>query len=619
MKHRIIAISTGSLLVTGAVLSAVYFIRPAGKLGGTASSPATSARSEHAPAPRAPRAPRVRLGWEPGVRYSQTIDLRVGLDMAEKAEEDSPAHFQLRLGGVLETWVSEARGSEVRVRLRIVEPTIEAGTHAVPPEVVRAFATPFFVDYDVRGRALRLHLTPGLDRTVQGILRELVATAQLSTPELAADRWTAVESDTMGDYKADYQALGSTRVLRHKSGYVRIGARHDEGSQPRPQILAYAAEFELDDWGRAKALRCTSRMRTAAGDTGIVFDSRAELTLAMVSRSRDTGGLPLSAAELVVTPLVNDGQDAQDTASRDRQLVAGTNVKALLSDLRETKDDGQTASRVRHRLSLLFRFDEHTIASALAVLDDSNAATILGGLGAAGTPQAQKALRDVLRDARFSQVQREAAVDGTFALEQPSPETAAAIEALTRSSDPALKQSASLALGVATARMAEADPAAADGVVERVSREYSSATSSEDRIRLVGSLGNTRSGDALPALTNAMASDEPAVRTAAAAALRFVPDPAADVLLAKAMTSDPEPSVRSAALMAAGYRAYDPLAEAFQIVAKDSDPNLRGALVATLAQMATHDGQALLLLEWLAANDPSNEVRAKAQGELSRT
>jgi HEAT repeat protein len=120
-------------------------------------------------------------------------------------------------------------------------------------------------------------------------------------------------------------------------------------------------------------------------------------------------------------------------------------------------------------------------------------------------------------------------------------------------------------------------------------------------------------------ITQAFGSSDPAVRTAAAAALRFVPDPAADVLLSKAMTSDPEVTVRSAALMAAGYRAYDPLAQALETVAKDPDAKLRGALVSALTQMAQHDSQALVLLDWIATNDPSDEIRSQARGVLGRT
>ena len=618
MKRRLIIIFSACLLVTGLGAASLHFTGAASALKRAVSSHSAKAQTEASLGDKTV-ASFSRAGWEPGVTYAQTIDLRIGVGSAGKDDAGSNQLFELRLGGKLETLVSEVLGKEVRVRLRLVEPKIEGAGKSVPADVVSAFATPFFADYDERGRALRLHVTPDLDRTVRGILSEIVSTTQLTIPEPAGARWSAVEADTMGDYKASYNRVSATRIMRQKSEYVRVASQGgDQKSQPDPEILAYGAEFELDDWGRAKDLKCTSFAKTAAGGTGMSFEARTELTLKMVSRSRETQGLPLSIAGLVSTSITRDPHDSQGKKNIDRQLVAGTDVKGILEGRVDAKDGGQPA-RARTRLEALFRLDSSAIKTALALLDDANARPILGGLAGAGTPEAEKALGDVLRDDRSSSAERLAAVDAVFDLENPTPETATALEALARSGDPEVKQNASLALGVAAARMAENDPTAAQGVVRRMADDYASAQSNDERIRVVGGLGNTRSSDSLAALTQAMGSNDPAVRAAAAAALRFVPDPAADVLIAKAMTSDPDNNVRQAALLAAGYRAYDPLAQALETVSKDPDANIRGTLISTLAQMAQQDGQALVLLDWIANNDPSTELRSRAQGALGRT
>jgi hypothetical protein len=558
-----------------------------------------------------------RVGWEPGVAYAQTVDLKIGIGTRDQGNEGSKQLVQLRLGGRLETLVSEVIGKEVRVRLRLVDPKVNAGNKSVPTEAVTALATPFFADYDDRGRALRLHVPPGLESAARGLLRELVATTQLTMPERSTARWSAVESDTTGDYKASYKALGTTKIVRQKAGYVPTSSvTGDERKQPKPQIVAYGAEFELDDWGRVKDLKCTSSMTTATDGTEMSFEARSELSLKTLSRSRETQGLPLSSAGLVAIPITSDPSEAEDSKNLDRQLVAGSDVKGILVALSNGKDGD--AARPRTRLEALFRLDPSAIQTALAMLDDTNAPTVLASLGGAGTAEAQKALGDVLRDDRRSPAERLAAVDGVFSLENPTAETATALEALTRSDHPELKQNASLALGVAAARMAEDDPAAAKGVVQRMTADYASSKDSHEQIRVVGGLGNTRSADSLGALTQAMASKDPAVRAAAAAALRFVPDPAADVLLSKALTSDPDKNVRNAALLAAGYRAYDPLAQALETVSRDPDVDLRTMLVSTLTQLSQQDSQAFVLLDWIANNDPSNEVRSKALGALGQ-
>src|SRR5262249_10227382 len=132
-----------------------------------------------------------------------------------------------------------------------------------------------------------------------------------------------------------------------------------------------------------------------------------------------------------------------------------------------------------------------------------------------------------------------------------------------------------------------------------------------------GSLGNSRSADVLPALSQSIGSEDPLVRASAAAALRFVPDPAADSMLAKAITTDENGDVRRAALMAAGFRSYEPLAPALAAVSKhDPDPRMRTEAVAALSNMAGHDSQSMLLLDWVAQHDADKSIRDQAKKAL---
>ncbi|MBW8885464.1 MAG: HEAT repeat domain-containing protein [Planctomycetia bacterium] len=160
----------------------------------------------------------------------------------------------------------------------------------------------------------------------------------------------------------------------------------------------------------------------------------------------------------------------------------------------------------------------------------------------------------------------------------------------------------------------DADPSATVDIVQQMSRELKTADSVNERIRLIDSLGNTRSDATLPALSEALSSDNAEVRTAATAALRFVSDPAADRLLSTAITSDDSPDVRRSALIAAGYRAYEPLASALETVAKgDPSSAVRAQAVTTLQDMTQKDNQALPLLDWIAQNDKDPQVRARAR------
>jgi HEAT repeat protein len=75
----------------------------------------------------------------------------------------------------------------------------------------------------------------------------------------------------------------------------------------------------------------------------------------------------------------------------------------------------------------------------------------------------------------------------------------------------------------------------------------------------------------LPRLRTAVTAGDPRVRAAATRALRLVPDAEADTLLATTLRRDRDPTVRAAALFAAGFRDLDPLADALADTARN-DP-----------------------------------------------
>jgi HEAT repeat protein len=68
-----------------------------------------------------------------------------------------------------------------------------------------------------------------------------------------------------------------------------------------------------------------------------------------------------------------------------------------------------------------------------------------------------------------------------------------------------------------------------------------------------------------------MAAGDPRVRAAAVRALRLVPDPEADRLLAATLRRDRDATVRAAAIFAAGFRKLDPLIDVLNETAQN-DP-----------------------------------------------
>jgi HEAT repeat protein len=620
MKHKTILVSLALVSLGGAAGAVVVTHRSTSSRGGpvvvgSAAQDAPTTADDVAGAPALSRS-----GWEPGVEYLSELDFRTSFGQTENDDPNAQRRLEFHLSGRWRTRVSGPVGDAVRVQLELQGARLESAGGQIPEEVRSALAAPFFADYDGHGRAIRLHVRQGLDPTVLGVLRELVSATQFSTPEQPSRAWTAFETDIVGEYPVVYRAVGGGSFLRQKAKYSQVAGPHGLAAAKTgaPVITAYVAKLGVDDWGRVATLNVLSSVKKPVVANGLAFESRTEISVRKVSRARDTSGLPLSIDGLVATTLTPGEVDFRNAANdSDRNLVNGADVRALLRDLTSATDDGARAA-VQARLAALFRIDPAAAAQARAQMGPGNARVVIGALGEAGTPEAQKALASVLADPHADVDARKEAVDAVLGLEHPTRETGEALKGLLASDDPELKNNASLAYGAVAGRLAESEPDAAHSMVTRIADDYAKAGEPEERLRILGSLGNTRSSDALPVLSQSLSSSDPAVRAGAAAALRFVPDARADSLLVSSITKETDPAVRGAALMAAGYRSFEPLADALTGIAKGDDVGLRKQLVATLENMASRDGDSVGLLAWMAQNDPDSKVRAQAESALER-
>ena len=89
------------------------------------------------------------------------------------------------------------------------------------------------------------------------------------------------------------------------------------------------------------------------------------------------------------------------------------------------------------------------------------------------------------------------------------------------------------------------------------------------RSELLGALGNSAGPSTLPIIEEALHDSTPAIRAAAARALRLIPGSEVDHLLAAVITSDPDGAVRADAIFATRFRhpLSAPLADALMQVA----------------------------------------------------
>ncbi len=307
---------------------------------------------------------------------------------------------------------------------------------------------------------------------------------------------------------------------------------------------------------------------------------------------------------------------AHDPAARalDVRIDGLTAAEALDGVARYARGDLPGHSRWLYRVSgFLHRHPEHCAAFAAAALVDGAtgemqalAADVLAGVGHGA---AQAALRDLIDHSALGPAVRHRLLQSHLNLRTPTPEAA---DWLARQlDDPQVGPAAANALGAVAGRLAETDPAAADAALGRLQRGLNEAeTVDAQRAHLLG-LGNSGRPAARVALPFAE-SEAPAVRAAAARALRHLPDTDARAALLR-LSTDADGRVRTRAVEALlpGLSAddLDPLMAALREGALGA--SAEGSLLAAALHPEQPHRQTLLDGLATAAAEPRIRERAR--------
>ena len=289
-----------------------------------------------------------------------------------------------------------------------------------------------------------------------------------------------------------------------------------------------------------------------------------------------------------------------------------------IEDLLVTVSAGREGDGMPRRIETALRHDDAAARTALEyVRGDKATKLIVEALAAAGTPAAQEALCELARDRRLPRHVRAETAASLGLLRRPTAATMTAVAELMRGEDPELV-APTLFLAGSIARAGRDDhPTEAEAIELLVLVQAARARGSDDRVEALAALGNLGSPGVLPQVRTALAGDDARVRAAGARALRLVPDPAADRLLAATLRSDRDPTVRAAALFAAGFRKLEPLVDAVAETA-ETEPiaYVRGNAVTLLARHRDVSPRAGRALAFVASHDPRPDLRRLATGEI---
>lgn len=499
---------------------------------------------------------------------------------------------------------SDDRGLVFRAELRDGKPTVRRGSVDASAAVSDTLRRAYFFTTTPEGRLVDLHFDAAIDDVSRATLTTLASTFQVSSRSRAAS-WEAVESDSLGDYRARY--VRGPSLHRDRIAYDRVSGGN---TMIAASIVKTGTDIALRGDGWPDRVEGNEVTRIGTNEISVIVDAKFKIHHRAVAHGVKPGwhdGLTAVAVDATTSRV------SQDQA--DRELVAGASLSDLLAELARLGDDDHARGYQFLRIAALFRLDPDAArAGARLVLDGKvqDDGVVIGALGEAGTPDAQRALHDVMAAPLADDTRTRAAI-ALGLTEAPTQDTLTALEKAAKTGDSDLASSATLAQGNAALRMRDEAPGASAHQVDALLARLELATTDEERALVIRALGNTADERIVPALDRALASGSVMVRIAATEALRLLPGNAIDVRLL-ARLGDSDSLVRAAAVFASGERDLRAFTAVFDRLLR-SDPTLevRRAIIGLAGARIDESPALRALIDYAAAHEKDADLRAMAK------
>lgn len=484
--------------------------------------------------------------------------------------------------------------------------------------------TAFFFTLRPDGGVARVAIDPALDPLVAGLVRDLIAGLQRVQPAPGKDVWSVEETDATGPHRASYRRLDEATLAKTRRDY-RVAPRADG----TPALIGQVdATLGLNDDNTVDRVDARGHFEVRA-DLGLPTTVDTSLRLQLVAR----GPAGVSEEERVAllqlrarfggTPLDAVGASATAQTQRDQKLLAGATLSDLVDQWDELPLDdaddegfdrfGQARARLQARLEALFRCDSQSAAAAAELLargtlEDELAATLTAALGAVGSPAAQAALLQVGNASDAAQAQRAQALMELGLVAAPDAATLEGLGTLLDESSGALGATTALALGNAAAGARTSGSADGADAFARLARALAEAETVDEQLTLWLALENTGDERLIALVRGSVDDPEPALRAAAAGALRLTLSPAATATLLD-LSAATDAVVAQAAARALRERTALPVLSALATTLTEAPvAAARHELVVWLARDVGDDAVAALLAR-VAAEDPDAGVR----------
>jgi HEAT repeat protein len=601
------------------------------KGGGESSPPAPSAESELAGSAGDANVGGVP-GWELGERR------RYGLELKSSATVEGKPLTAFELSG---SWVVTAieKGAE-RVKLytalesgkmKSPIPELSSELSALEPEL----AVPFGVELGADGVAQVYIVSDQASGLVVGIRQLLVSALQVALR--SGSTWQAQERDATGSYEAEYTLRPDGALSKRKLRYSSLQALQTAGKgdvlELMPKVLESQSLLRVTSRGVLESITSNERVASGGGQMmpiesvsalTLKSDAKQLLSAAEVTAvSAKLAGAQRVAPEALLRRSTNDGQF-------DEARIDGRTLDQVLAGLRALPPSGGEEKTGREEargdlfaaLTAMVRSQPETRKKVISLVrrGDPLAQTLVGALGAAGHPEAQKALAEVLAARKLSEAELRSAAIALSHTPKPEPEATAALIQLLDVRG--LRIQALYGLGSQVNRLrAEGNEQRAKEVLSIVLDRLQRARDPVEHVTALRAVANAGHEDAFAAVEPLLSSTDGQVRAAAVESLQKMPLARADEVIARALSSDADVNVRRAAARAALRRAPTPELKAAARTAalSDTNPHVRLAALDIVKAYLPKAPELRAVLEASAEQDKEETIRRAAAAVLVGT
>ena len=560
----------------------------------------------------------------PGEQHRWALTFQVRL---EQAGAEKP--ITVDLSGDWASTVSAVHSGTYDAVLQLSNLKIKGdGSRSLPDNasemLERRLARQFWATYREDGALVAVHFFKDMPPSDRNLL-EMIATETQLVHAAGPDQstWTTLERDGGGEYLAIYNQPAANTVVKRKLKYV-----YTDGTAEAPstglQVSVRQSELRFSTDGNGAILSLNGLNRV---EMGVPFKDAGHLTavteihLANPRTSRAPeliGSMVRALPGITSSPVVTQKPDsAQVEAEVHERLLEGRSTESLLQAATKDSNDAMLSER----LVALFSRRPEAAAAALKFLRDHGAQKrITYALASAATSAAVDALGAIAHDRSLPPVLRVDALNAFVLMRSPSTMAMHVPGALLDEADGTVSAAAQLASGALARAGRAVHPAEAEKIDQELVSRYRKAQTAAERAQLLSALGNSVGPSVLPVLKDVLRNPNDPVRSTAARAIRLASGSDIDALLAAAISSDPDPAVREAAISATSFR--HPIGEVIGealVQAANADPfdYVRSAAISLLRQNPDCSPRIPETLASIAQHDAKPGIRRLAQNALT--